>query len=202
MQEHGFNLWVGKILRRKKWQRTPVLLPGKFHIQRRLVGYSPWGCKESDETEHASMHRRTLDVKGGDLGHKFCSQWTHCLRNSALRKHFKHLLSSPFLLQHCNDSCDWHNSSAQISFNNSQTFCCIIHTNPENILEALPFWHLSPTTHCLIPRSNGKLFCPFMFYRVWRNTAIGFFVYSTTGSAWITTKEGLFAVWIRSPGCS
>ena len=35
----------------RKWQPTPVLLPGKFHGQRSLVGYSPWGCKESDSTE-------------------------------------------------------------------------------------------------------------------------------------------------------
>ena len=30
---------------------TPVFLPGKFHGQRRLVGYSPWDCKQSDTTE-------------------------------------------------------------------------------------------------------------------------------------------------------
>ena len=33
------------------WQTTPVFLPGKFHGQRSLVGYSPWGLKESDMTE-------------------------------------------------------------------------------------------------------------------------------------------------------
>ena len=31
-------------------QLTPVFLPGEFHGQRSLVGYSPWGCKESDVT--------------------------------------------------------------------------------------------------------------------------------------------------------
>ena len=36
---------------RRKWQSTTVLLPGKSHGQRRLVGYSPWGRKESDTTE-------------------------------------------------------------------------------------------------------------------------------------------------------
>ena len=36
---------------RRKWQSTPVLLPGKSHGQRSLVGYSPWGHKESDTTE-------------------------------------------------------------------------------------------------------------------------------------------------------
>ena len=34
-----------------KWQSTPGLLPGKSHGQRSLVGYSPWGGKESDTTE-------------------------------------------------------------------------------------------------------------------------------------------------------
>ena len=38
-----FNPWVGKIPRRKKWQPTPIFLPGKFHGQRSLAGYSPWG---------------------------------------------------------------------------------------------------------------------------------------------------------------
>ena len=35
----------------RKWQPTPVLLPGKFHGRRSLVGYSPWGLKELDMTE-------------------------------------------------------------------------------------------------------------------------------------------------------
>ena len=35
---------------RRKWQLTPVLLPGKFHGRKSLVGYSPWGRKESDTT--------------------------------------------------------------------------------------------------------------------------------------------------------
>ena len=40
-----------KIPWRKKWQPTPVLLPGKSHGPRTLVGYSPWGRKELDMTE-------------------------------------------------------------------------------------------------------------------------------------------------------
>ena len=36
---------------RRKWQPTPVFLPGEFHGQRSLVGYCPWGRKESDTTE-------------------------------------------------------------------------------------------------------------------------------------------------------
>ena len=51
MQETGFDPWVKKILWRKDWQPTPVSLPGESHGQRSLVGYSPWGHKESVMTE-------------------------------------------------------------------------------------------------------------------------------------------------------
>ena len=50
-----FDPWVGKIPWRRKWQPTPVLLPGKFHGRRSMVGYSPWGCKESDTTEQVHV---------------------------------------------------------------------------------------------------------------------------------------------------
>ena len=43
--------WVGKTPRKRKWQPIPVLLPGKCYGQRSLIGYSPWGHKESDTTE-------------------------------------------------------------------------------------------------------------------------------------------------------
>ena len=45
-----FSPWVGKILCRREWQPTPVFLPEKSHGQRSLVGYSPWGHKESEMT--------------------------------------------------------------------------------------------------------------------------------------------------------
>ena len=51
-----FNPWLGKIPWNRKWQPTPVFLPGKFHGQRSLVGYSLWDRKESDRTEHALTH--------------------------------------------------------------------------------------------------------------------------------------------------
>ena len=51
-----FDPWVGKISQRRKWQSTPVPLPGKSYEQRSLVGYSPWGCKESDTTERLHFH--------------------------------------------------------------------------------------------------------------------------------------------------
>ena len=49
-----FNPWVGRIPWRKKWQPTPVFLPGKSHGQRSLAGYSPRGRKELDMSEQVS----------------------------------------------------------------------------------------------------------------------------------------------------
>ena len=47
---HGFNTWFGKLPWRRKCLPTPVFLSGKFHGQRSLVAYNPWGHKESDTT--------------------------------------------------------------------------------------------------------------------------------------------------------
>ena len=41
---------------RRQWQPTPLLLPGESHGQKSLVGYSPWGCKESDTTKRLHFH--------------------------------------------------------------------------------------------------------------------------------------------------
>ena len=49
------SISVGKIPWRRKWQPTPVFLPGKSHGQRSLVGYCPWGHKESDTTEQLTL---------------------------------------------------------------------------------------------------------------------------------------------------
>ena len=54
-----FNPWVEKIPWRRKWQPTPVFLPGEPHGWRSLVGYSPWGCKESDRTEQLHFQAST-----------------------------------------------------------------------------------------------------------------------------------------------
>ena len=55
--------WVRKIPWRRKWQPTPVFLPGESHGQRSLVGYSLWGLKESDTTEQLSAHTCILTKK-------------------------------------------------------------------------------------------------------------------------------------------
>ena len=77
LRETRFDPWVGKMPWRRKWQPTPVLLPGKFHGWRSLVGYSPWGCKGADMTERLHFHF-SLSCIGEGNGNSL--QWS-CLEN-------------------------------------------------------------------------------------------------------------------------
>ena len=54
-RRRSFYPWVRKTPWRRKWQPTPVFLPGEFHGQRSPGGYSPWDRKESDRTERTDM---------------------------------------------------------------------------------------------------------------------------------------------------
>ena len=64
---------LGRFPWRRKWQSTPVLLPGKSHGQRSLVGYSPWGWKSwtrlNDFTEWSSGFPYFLQFKS-EFGNK------------------------------------------------------------------------------------------------------------------------------------
>ena len=51
VKRRGFDPWVGKIPWSRKWQPTPTFLPGKFHGQRRLADYCPWGFKSQTLTK-------------------------------------------------------------------------------------------------------------------------------------------------------
>jgi len=57
--------WIGKSLWRRKRQPTPVILPGEFHGQRSLAGYSPWGCKSQAwlSNYHSSLTTSLLSRK-------------------------------------------------------------------------------------------------------------------------------------------
>ena len=51
MWETQVGRCVGKIPWRKKWQPSPVFLPGESHGQRSLAGYSPWSRRQLDTPE-------------------------------------------------------------------------------------------------------------------------------------------------------
>ena len=73
-----FSPWVRKILWRRKWQPTPVLLPGKSCGLRSLVGSSPWGRKELDTTERLNFQIQFKSQVYGRNSQDFL-QLLHCL---------------------------------------------------------------------------------------------------------------------------
>ena len=66
-----------RMLWRRQWHPTPVLLPGKFHGRRSLVGCSPWGRQESDTTERLHFHFSLSCIGEGNGNPLQCS----CLEN-------------------------------------------------------------------------------------------------------------------------
>ena len=66
MQETWFDPWVRKIPLRRDWQAAPVFLPGEFHGQRSLVGYSSLGLKELDMTERLTHRQHTVQENRSD----------------------------------------------------------------------------------------------------------------------------------------
>ena len=80
---HSQRLWHSKSSRsrcfsqRRQWQPTPVLLSGKSHGWKSLVGYSPWGCEESDTTERPHFPFSFSCIGEGNGNSLQCS----CLEN-------------------------------------------------------------------------------------------------------------------------
>ena len=62
-QETRVQSLVWEDLGSRKWQPTPMFLLGKFYGQRNLVGYSPWGHRESDTTESLSTLRNVQEFQ-------------------------------------------------------------------------------------------------------------------------------------------
>ena len=107
-----FDPWVRKIPWRRKWQPTQVFLPGKFHGQRSLVSYSPWGRKESDMTEatntcnqnHLPKQPQALILQGLGLQPMSLRDTTRPTKPSLQKRHVTSLFKikrmdglSPFL---------------------------------------------------------------------------------------------------------
>ena len=73
----GFDPWVGNTPWRKAWQPTPVFFPGESHGQRNLLGYSPWGFKESDKL---SMHTQWTQYKWSNDKSRLQNRCLHVLK--------------------------------------------------------------------------------------------------------------------------
>ena len=80
-----FDSWVGKIPWRRKWLSPPVFLPGEFHGQRSLEGYSSWGHKESATTKQL-MRKTCRHSHDYHEGKQLYSETRRSRRHSRARK--------------------------------------------------------------------------------------------------------------------
>ena len=107
----GFSPWVGKIPWSRKWQPTPIFLPGKLHGQRSLVGYIAWGHK----------------VWLSDWAHKIVLVWWRLCQRLFWPSRFLHLCGLP------RPQNLWSNLYSLILFP-STTFCeVLINTSKSNL---------------------------------------------------------------------
>ena len=100
---------------RRQWHPTPVLLPGKSHGQRSLVGCSPWGHQDSDTTERLHFHF-SLSCTGEGNGNPLqCS----CLENPRDREPGGLLSLGSHRIGH-----DWSDLAAAFSINSFGSYLC------------------------------------------------------------------------------
>ena len=74
-KRRGFNPQAGKIPWKRTWQSTPVFLPGEFHGQRSLVGYSSWGHKDLDMIEATQYTSRQSHLNRSCSMRNWRRQW-------------------------------------------------------------------------------------------------------------------------------
>ena len=90
---------------RRKWQATPVFLPGKSHGQRSLVGYSSWGCTQSDMIEQlntlltflALSKQKVLFLARGGERLKVGMKWGFHISLHEVREDFKYWNEFPMV---------------------------------------------------------------------------------------------------------
>ena len=87
-RDHRFGPWVGKIPWTRKWQLTPVFLPGKFHGQRSLVDYSLWSHKRVRQhlLWQSSGEDSALPLQRTHVGFLVIELRSHMLHLAAERK--------------------------------------------------------------------------------------------------------------------
>ena len=143
------------------WQPTPVFLPGKFHGQRSLVSYSPWGHKESNTTErlHSLTHsppfnfyilfwsfRNSLIMP---IFHQGVKKWALISNSFQKKKLFKLIYSA---IQQYEFSQSVHSLSRVCLFATQWTAACqgsMSITNSRSLLKLMTVESMMPSNHLI-----------------------------------------------------
>ena len=127
------------VLQRRRWHPTPVLLPGKSHGWRSLVGCSPWGHEELDTTKQLPFHFSLPCIGEGNGNPLQCS----CLENprdvGAWWAAVYGVTQSPTRLKR------FGGSSSSTLFSIVAVLVCI----PTNSVRGFPFLHTLSSIYCL-----------------------------------------------------
>ena len=94
-----FDPWVEKIPWRRKWQPTPVFLPGKSQGQRSLAGYGSWDHKESDMTWVRAHTHTKYSFKFGvaKIQQNFLSSEAISKMATRWKSHYKNVTGNAFI---------------------------------------------------------------------------------------------------------
>ena len=103
--------------RRRQWHPTPVLLPGKSHGWRSLVGCSPWGLEESDTTERLYFHFSFSCIGEGNGNPPGCS----CLENP---RDGGTWWAAVYRVEQSRTRLKWLSSSSRLSLVAAEGFSC------------------------------------------------------------------------------
>ena len=117
----GFDPWVRKIPCRREWQPTPACWPVESHGQRSLVGYSPWGRRESDTTERLRTHARVNKASMQTVLSMSLAWFSVLIHSNSKPFKFQNFLSSGSLWLQPPLECPWGQRSQNIPFR-SRTF--------------------------------------------------------------------------------
>ena len=132
-------------VRRRRWHPTPVLLPGKLHGQRSLVGYGPWGREESDTTEQLPFPFSVSCIGEGNGNPFQCS----CLENPRDRGAW---WAAVYGVTQSQTRLSWLSSSSNILYSKVvQQQVAVLEFSQEKMsahLSTLPFARLSSRHHC------------------------------------------------------
>ena len=113
-----FNPQVKNIPWRRKWQPTPVFLPGEFHGQRSLVVYSAWGCKELDTTEWLTLS--LSQPSGSNARWQWIHSMWHHIHNFKTRTAVLHIALGEYIYNTSVKICTYSNIRRSVTFQESE----------------------------------------------------------------------------------
>ena len=96
--QNVFDLWVSKSPWRRKWQPTPIFLPGESQGQRSLAGYSPWNRRVGHNW--ACMHSKCIHACV-DTQHMYLYIYTYKHTLYIFKSIYSHYIYSPYIFSVC-----------------------------------------------------------------------------------------------------